>query len=186
MKKNLLYILIIALLSTSLTSCNSKKKKYEYLSAQIVGTFAFLQVFDNSLSLERFTDYMDSEYNRIGIQKTEDGNGLQAYYRYRADNKDCRLSKDERFRCAVQYDFKRVPNELSMSYVMMIYDSSSSEDVDQFYSVVMSEFKPMLEEYEAESDTTASMIQHLYHDSDDNTVYIKKLDDSVTVMKSIK
>lgn len=186
MKKNLLYILIIALLSTSLTSCNSKKKKYEYLSAQIVGTFVIAQLYDYSMSLERFTRLMDSQYNRIGIQKTEDGNGLHAGYSFMKDDKDCPLSKGESFDCLVQYNYERDPNELTMSDILMRYSSASPEDVDQFYSVAMSELKSLLEKYERQSDTSDSTVKyHKYYGEKDNIV-IMKSDDSVTVSMFFK
>lgn len=181
MKKSLLLILITAILSVSMSSCNKQKEKFEHLSEEIPVTFAMVDVLDRSkLDPDRFFRLIDRKFRKSHADRV--GDGMGAIFRW--DNEEFTLSENEDFICSAFFDYNRNPEELTITAVGLTYSSYSKEDLEKFYSIAMSQLEPlMLDNWGFEEKNNSPSPDQKYYLRGEECISITKTDENVSFMR---
>lgn len=182
MKKNLLYLLMVAVLSFSLSSCDSSKNKYESLSMEVPSTFAAVEAAGAStMTPERFSNhFIGADFEKIQTQRTEDG--VASVYSLKKNGK-VSLSDVEDFSCCALFDYERNPNELTISSIAMRYTASSSEDADSFYSSAMSKLEPLMKNWGFELNEKLQKPNFDYYLKGNEVITVDKGNQEITITR---
>lgn len=182
MKKNLLYFLMIVLLSSFLVSCNNREEKFKHLSFTIPFIFTSIDVVDVSqMTPDKFERHIKEDFYKIQTERADEG--IVTVYSLKPDFK-FDLSEGERYEICAIYDFKHNPEELTINTLAFKYTSPSSNDIEMFHNITMSQLEPLLTKWGFEKNETLQKPNRIYYlKGEEEVVTIDKDDKEVVISK---
>ncbi len=175
---------MVAMFAITLPSCNSSGKKYEYLSQQIPATMAAVDVLGSAkMNPDKFYQFIEDNFDKSDAQRTD--NGMVALFRWK-DNAKYTLSDGEKFYCCAMFDFNRNPYELTLSNFGMVYESSSTENANEYYSVAMSQLKPLMENWGFKEVENLKTSTNEYYIKDKESITINKKGNEIIISRTFK
>lgn len=165
-----------------LPSCDNSKAKYEYFANEISLSFGVVDALGASeITPDELFYLINDRYDKSSGQRTDDG--IIILYGWKKDNKYT-LSEEEDFYCCAMYDFNRNPNHLTLSNIGMVYESSSPDDVNMFYTIAMENLTPMMARwgFEMNEDLKTPTKKYFYKGSEQITIF--KEEQKVTFLKN--